>query len=112
MNGEEKNWSVYLVRTREGTLYTGVATDVERRFEEHSTPGGRGAKYLRGRGPLELVYRCELGGRGLALQVEGLIKSRQRAEKESIVAEAPDRGELLQRLDLEQAQPEASEDRT
>jgi predicted GIY-YIG superfamily endonuclease len=48
-------WSVYLIRAAGDVLYTGIATDVDRRIEEHRT--GRGSKYLRGRGPLVLVYR-------------------------------------------------------
>ena len=49
---EETVWHLYLVRTREGDLYTGIAKDVERRIAEHERPGARGAKYLRGRGPI------------------------------------------------------------
>src|SRR5881397_847642 len=58
-------WHVYVVRTRDGALYTGVTTDAARRIAEHRA-GGRGARYLRGREPLEIVYRRRLGERGLA----------------------------------------------
>ncbi|TMQ51857.1 MAG: GIY-YIG nuclease family protein, partial [Candidatus Eisenbacteria bacterium] len=47
-------WHVYIVRTRDGTLYTGITIDVERRLAEHRADGGRGARYLRGRQPLEI----------------------------------------------------------
>ena len=60
-------WSVYLVRCKDDSLYAGVALDVDRRLEEHRE-GKRGAKYLRGRAPLELVLRRELGDRSLGSQ--------------------------------------------
>ena len=70
-------WSVYLVRCKDDSLYAGVALDVHRRLEEHRE-GKRGAKYLRGRAPLELVLRRELGDRSLALKVELRIKKLSR----------------------------------
>ena len=91
-------WHVYIVRTRDGALYTGVTTDVARRLAEHRAARGRGARYLRGRGPLEIVYRRRLGGRGLALRVEARLKRRPRADKEAIVAARPSRRALLRRL--------------
>ena len=55
----DKRWYLYILRCGDGTLYTGITTDVEARLEMHRS--GKGAKYTRGRGPLELVYReqCE-----------------------------------------------------
>ena len=93
-------WHLYLVRTRDGNLYTGVTTDVARRLAEHLAGDGRGARYLRGRGPLELVYRRSLGARGLALSVEARLKRRPRADKQAIVAGQPSRRALLRRLGL------------
>ena len=87
------DWSVYLVRAARGVLYTGVATDVDRRLDAHSA--GRGAKYLRGRGPLEVVYRRKLGARGLALRVEHRLKRLSKLEKEAIVLASPTRRSLL-----------------
>ena len=75
-------WSVYLVRCKDDSLYAGVALDVDRRLEEHRE-GKRGAKYLRGRAPLELVLRRELGDRSLALKVELRIKKLSRKAKEN-----------------------------
>ena len=49
----ENTWKLYILRCGDGTLYTGITTDVEKRLEAHRT--GKGAKYTRGRGPLELV---------------------------------------------------------
>lgn len=89
-------WHVYVVRTRDGSLYTGVTTDVARRLTEHRD--GAGARYLRGRGPLEIVYRRKVGERGLALRVEWRLKQKSRADKQAIVAARPSRRVLLKRL--------------
>ena len=78
-------WFVYLVRCKDGTLYTGIATDVARRLAEHGGSTGRGAKYLRGRLPLELLLARKLGSRESALRVEYRIKRLPRARKESLV---------------------------
>jgi putative endonuclease len=91
-------WHVYIVRTRDGALYTGITTDVERRLAEHRADGGRGARYLRGREPLEIVYRRKLGDRGLALRVEWRLKRRPRADKQAIVSGQLSRRALLLRL--------------
>ena len=77
-------WSVYLVRCKDDSLYAGVALDVVRRLEEHRE-GKRGAKYLRGRAPLELVLRRELGDRSLALKVELRIKKLSRKAKKNLI---------------------------
>ena len=90
-------WHVYIVRTRDGALYTGVTTDVTRRIGEHRT-GGRGARYLRGREPLDVVYRRRLGARGLALRVEWRLKRQPRAGKLEIVSRRLTRRALLRRL--------------
>ena len=92
------HWWVYVVRTGGGELYTGIATDVERRVDAHAR--GRGARYLRGRGPLELVYERRIGGRGLALRVERGLKRRARAEKQRIVEAGMSRAALLRLLAL------------
>jgi putative endonuclease len=92
------NWRVYLVRARGGVLYAGISTDVERRLALHRA--GKGAKFLRGRGPLELVYSRKLGEHGLALRVERRLKGLAKAEKEALVRTAPPRAKLLQLLSL------------
>jgi putative endonuclease len=79
------DWSLYLVRCRDGSLYTGIATDVERRLAEHRQSHGPGSKYLRGRGPLELVFHKEIGNRSLALRLENKVKKLPRAKKEDLV---------------------------
>ena len=77
-------YSVYLVRCRDGSLYTGIAKDVRRRMTEHEQ-GTKGAKYLRGRGPLELVFQAQIGDRSLATRIENRIKQLPRVEKQALV---------------------------
>jgi putative endonuclease len=79
------DWYLYLVRCRDGSLYTGITTDVARRLAEHRENDGTGAKYLRGRGPLKLVYQKKIGDKGLALAVEIRVKKLSRARKEELV---------------------------
>ena len=76
-------WYLYMLRCGDGTLYTGVTTDVEKRLEAHRA--GKGAKYTRGRGPLELVYREECGTHSAALNRELEIKRLSREEKEKLI---------------------------
>lgn len=78
-----KKWHLYIVRCRDGSLYTGIATDVERRFAEHQE--NKGAKYLRGRGPLQLVFKKQIGKRESALKIERLVKKLTKVKKEKIV---------------------------
>lgn len=65
-------WSVYLIRCGDGTFYTGITTDVERRFHVHCA--GRGARYTRGRGPLQLCWWIGPLTHGEALREERKIK--------------------------------------
>lgn len=77
-------WHIYLVRCADGSLYTGISTDVSRRLEQHRN--NRGAKRLRGQHPLELVYSCEVGDRGTAQRVEYRVKRLRRSQKEDLIA--------------------------
>jgi len=79
-------WSVYMIRCGDGTLYTGIAKDVDRRFLEHLGQGPKSAKYVRGRLPLELVFRCDVGSRSEASKEELRIKSLSRQAKLELVA--------------------------
>ena len=79
------DWHLYLVRCRDGSLYTGITTNVPRRFAEHQENSGVGAKYLRGRGPLMLVFHKKLGSRSLALGVESRVKKLSKARKEELI---------------------------
>ena len=83
------------MRCGDGTLYTGIATDVERRLSEHGT-SRRGAKYLQGRGPLRLVFDCAVGSRSTASKVEHYFKQLPKARKEHFLSRP---GDLRQRID-------------
>jgi putative endonuclease len=94
------SWSVYLLRCGDGSLYTGIATDVSRRVAEHKE-GEIGAKYLRGRGPLDLIYQQEIGDRSLAAKIEHRVKRFPKAYKEDL-GRLPGRiEELLQQMNLQ-----------
>lgn len=75
----ESKWYLYILRCKDDTLYTGITTDVDKRLEAHRS--GKGAKYTRGRGPLELVYREECGTHSDALKRELQVKALSREEK-------------------------------
>ena len=77
------DWYLYLIRCHDGKLYTGITTNVARRFAEHQ--GNSGARYLRGRGPLVLVFQKKLGSRSLALGVESKVKKLSKARKEELI---------------------------
>jgi len=77
-------WYLYILRCCDGTLYTGITTDVEKRLETHRP--GKGAKYTRGRGPLELVYRETCGSHSDALKREMAVKRLTRTQKEAMIA--------------------------
>lgn len=78
-------WTVYILECADGTLYTGVTNDLERRLKAHE--GGRGAKYTRGRGPLHLVYREGCENKSEALKKELAIKGLSKTEKLSLINE-------------------------
>jgi len=78
-------WYLYILRCGDGSLYTGVTTDVARRLEEHRS--GRGAKYTRGRGPLELVYSETCTGHSEALRREMAVKALSKEQKLRLIAQ-------------------------
>jgi len=78
-------WYVYMIRCGRGTLYTGITTDVNRRFAEHQTAGPRAARYLKGRGPLRLVFTVDAGDRAAALRLERRIKRLTKTGKEALI---------------------------
>ena len=77
--GRTVTWYVYLLRCADSTLYCGIALDVEARLAQHQE--GKGAKYTRGRGPLQLVYHEPCGTRAEALRRERVIKRMRREDK-------------------------------
>lgn len=80
------DWFVYVLRCGDGTLYTGITTDVKRRLAEHASGGPRAAKYLRGRGPLSVAFSTRVGSRSQALAMELWLKGLSRERKEHVVA--------------------------
>lgn len=78
----EEIWYLYILRCGDGSLYTGITTDVSRRLEAHRR--GKGAKYTRGRGPLELVYQQPCGTHSDALRRELEVKALSRTQKEAL----------------------------
>lgn len=80
------DWYLYLIRCRDGSLYTGISTNVIRRFHQHQGEGKSGSKYLKGRGPLTLVLWERLGDKTLALKVESKVKKLSKSNKEKLVA--------------------------
>lgn len=81
----DKQWKVYILRCGDGTLYTGVSTDVAARLETHRS--GRGAKYTRSRLPLELAYTEDCPDKVTAFQREWQIKHLTREEKLKLIEE-------------------------
>ncbi|MBC8553551.1 MAG: GIY-YIG nuclease family protein [Candidatus Brocadiales bacterium] len=79
------NWFLYLIRCRNGRLYTGITTDVARRFEEHESGDKKGSKYLRGKTPLTLVLKKRVGDRSMALKIEAKVKKLPKTKKELLV---------------------------
>ena len=77
---KESEWFMYVVRCFDGSLYTGVTTDVTRRIHEHNSTK-RGAKYTRSRRPVELVYRIVYKDRSAAQKAESRFKRLSRSQK-------------------------------
>jgi len=73
------NWQVYVILCSDDSLYTGITTDLQRRFDQHAS--GRGAKYFRGRRPLEVVYQESGHTRSSASRRELELKTLTRPEK-------------------------------
>ncbi len=78
--GNRKTWFLYMIRCNSGQLYTGISTDVTRRFSEHEA--GKGAKFLRGKGPLLLMLQQPVGSHSEALKREAQVKKMSKVAKE------------------------------
>ncbi|MFO7535429.1 MAG: GIY-YIG nuclease family protein [Kiritimatiellia bacterium] len=79
-------WHFYVIRTISGALYAGIATDVQRRYEEHLSASPRAAKFLRANPPHALVFKRRIGSHSLALKVEYRFKQLPKAAKEALIA--------------------------
>lgn len=80
----DDRYTLYILRCADGSLYTGIASDVDARLAEHRV-GRRGAKYLRGRAPFELVYTVPAGNRSRAQSLEHRVKKLSRDDKLALI---------------------------
>ena len=83
-NFKYKPWYLYVVQCSDGTLYTGVTTDIDRRIDEHNT-SSRGAKYTKARRPVKLVYKRRYANRSEAQSAEYQFKKLLRGQKLQII---------------------------
>lgn len=94
-------WYLYILRCEGHTLYTGITTDVKRRFGEHLAGEGKGAKYTQMAKPKELAYSLPIGSKDIAARMEHRIKQLSKEEKEAVVAARFDLVALLRYLKIE-----------
>ena len=88
---ENKSWVLYILSCKDGTLYTGITNDLEKRLAAHSA--GKGAKYTKGRGPFVLRYLEQCEDHSAALQRELQVKRLTRKEKEQLCENFTHRGD-------------------
>jgi putative endonuclease len=88
VSGRAAAWCVYMLRCADGSLYTGITTDVARRVAEHNGDSGLGARYTRSRRPVELVYVEAAAGRSAASHREAAIKQLDRTRKLALCSSA------------------------
>jgi len=81
----KSQWLVYIVLTAAGLLYTGISTDPARRLREHEA-GKKGARSLRGKGPLQIVFQADAGDRSAASMLEARIKRMSRTQKLQLIS--------------------------
>lgn len=81
------NWTVYILQCADGSLYTGITTDLTRRLDEHVT-GINGARYTNGRGPFQLMYQVYCENRSQASKLEISIKALSRTKKLALISQA------------------------
>ena len=86
MAEKSSDWHVYLIRSASGSLYAGITTDLQRRLQEHRGDSPGGAKSLRGKGPLEMVWSTEVADRSMASKLESKLKKLPKQHKEALVA--------------------------
>jgi len=85
-NKKQGEWHLYIIKCNNGTFYTGITLDVQRRFEEHSAEGPKSAKYVKGKGPLTLIFSAPVGQKGRAYQMEKKVKRLSKKKKIDLVA--------------------------
>lgn len=87
-DSEQKQWFFYLARCSDGSLYSGIAVDPEKRMQIHNA--GKGARYTRSRLPVTMVYSEPLPDQSSALKREAIVRKWSRKKKEELVAGKPD----------------------
>lgn len=92
MTNPSPDWLVYIIEADDASLYTGITTDVERRFSEHLCQKRGGARYFYGRKPLRVVYAEPGHTRSSASRREAEIKKLSRADKQHLIARGQGRG--------------------
>ena len=95
-------WSVYIIRCNDRSLYTGISTNVQRRFGEHISGDRMAAKYTKSFSSIELVYETPIGNRSLAAKIEYRVKNLTKQKKEFIISRRFNREELLKFIELDQ----------
>lgn len=86
VNEHKETWWLYIIQNKLGHLYTGITTDVDRRFQQHNSGSAQGAKALRGKGPLTLKYKRLIGSKSEAARVEYWVKQQTRQRKLQIIS--------------------------
>lgn len=93
-------WFVYILECDKSALYTGVTTDVERRYREHLEGGIRSAKYTRSRRRLELAYSVAVHNKALAMRIEYRLKRLTASDKRHVMREGMELAGLVDYLGL------------
>ena len=86
--GVKLNWLVYIIEADDESLYTGITTDIERRFIQHKT--GKGAKYFYGRAPVKIVFLEDGHTRSSASKREAEIRRLPKHKKLLLVKKTPE----------------------
>lgn len=84
-NMSTTSWFVYMIETECGVYYTGISTDVARRFNEHKSDKRKGAKFFRGKVPSAVVYQEACENRSEASKREAAIKKLRRIQKQQLI---------------------------
>jgi len=101
MIGKISSWNLYVIRCSNRSLYTGISTDVKRRFEEHNSNSAKSAKYLKGKGPLQLVYQKKLTTRSIATKCEIAFKKLSKKNKEFFLLNQSNIDKMFDKLIVE-----------
>jgi putative endonuclease len=96
-------WFLYLIECDDGSLYTGIATDVQARFDAHAC--GKGARYTRSRKPLAVVASFELAGRSEASRAEYRVKRLKAHQKRELISGERSLDSVLPRPDASEEKP-------